>query len=349
MSSITGHDQKFRMVLCAVFFLSMIADVFASEPKSVSSSAEGGVLSIPSDWRVSSRLFVSIPSAKEWLLKKNSSGKWEITSRAQKSDDSVESFLVDTETKTIYLNVEPSRTTLHPVGSSSYRPDECSFGLLASATKPTAEVRSNERKVVGLTVCNSAFTKGESKNAVGTMIGVLSLAYGSRVTQMVVKTEDVRAAIGEAGLIRAAEDAQLDDYRNAYTNATTVNLLSAFIGRYSSNDPDGLLQRAIQKRDELLRVEREDRIKKDLDNQNARMVERTEQIARAQAQAARDADFQRRLKTEMETNCGLILEIKDSLAKVYFPVKNFGSEHWVNRASLFESGTRSCALVEKLK
>lgn len=339
------------LALCAA--LSVATGAFASEQKPAETAPQTApqtaAQAMPLEWRVSSRLFASIPSAKEWLIKKASDGKWEIAPRAQKSDESVESLLVDAETKTVYLNVGPSRTTLHPTGSSAYRPDECSFGLLSAPTKPTTEIRSNDRRVVGLTVCNSAFTKGDPKTTAGKVLGVLSLAYGSLITQMSVKTDELRAAIGESKLIQAVQEANIQDYRIAFATATSVGLLNSFIGRYSEFDPEVLVPKAIQKRDELLQIEQEERTKKDAEDQAARMAARMDQLAKAQAQAARDAEFQRKLRTEMETNCGLILEIKDSLIKVYFPVRNFGNEHWVNRASLSEPGARNCALADRLK
>jgi hypothetical protein len=61
---------------------------------------------------------------------------------------------------------------------------------------------------------------------------------------------------------------------------------------------------------------------------------RNEQEQRRQRIAEADA-FRRAIKPETETNCGPALEIKGSLVKVYFPVANYGNEHWIRRDQLF--------------
>lgn len=73
---------------------------------------------------------------------------------------------------------------------------------------------------------------------------------------------------------------------------------------------------------------------------------RANQEARvAMAQRARDVEtFRRKLAVETETNCGPVLELKGSLVKTYFPVREYGNEHWLRRAELFPPGY-DCSFV----
>lgn len=47
--------------------------------------------------------------------------------------------------------------------------------------------------------------------------------------------------------------------------------------------------------------------------------------------------FQKALKDGDHTNCGLVLETKENLIKIYFPVENYGNEHWIRRDMTFPS------------
>jgi hypothetical protein len=60
--------------------------------------------------------------------------------------------------------------------------------------------------------------------------------------------------------------------------------------------------------------------------------------ARTRDMMAETTAFRSRLKAEDETNCGPAIEIKGSLIKVYRPVAEFGTEHWLQKARLFPPG-----------
>lgn len=338
---IKSNVRRIRgLLICSSFAFSLSSGAVTTEPPQV--STESSSPSDIDDWTISSRLFVSSPLAKEWLLEKKVNGKWAVVSTASKTNEAVESILVDINTKTLYLNVEPSRTSLFRRGEGNYKPDQCSFGVLGMTKGPGGEVRSNDRKIVGLNVCNSSFTKSDSKTTAGAVVGAISLMYGSRVTQMAVSTNEIRAAIIESGLISEIQKTRFIDYREAFQKASTIILLDAFISQYSQFDPDGLLAQAIQRRENLVRVESESRQaeRQRLIAENATMV---------RTQNARNLFFQKNLKPEGETNCGLVLELKGTLAKVYFPMKSFGNEHWVKIENLYESGSRTCELLERLR
>ena len=45
-----------------------------------------------------------------------------------------------------------------------------------------------------------------------------------------------------------------------------------------------------------------------------------------------------KLSEELVTNCGPILEVKKTMVKVYFPVKDYGNEHWIPKNEVFPDG-----------
>lgn len=61
---------------------------------------------------------------------------------------------------------------------------------------------------------------------------------------------------------------------------------------------------------------------------------RTEEQRKRQSWA-RVESFRHAIRIEAETNCGPVLDVKGSLVKVYFPVSNYGNEHWLRKEQLF--------------
>lgn len=53
---------------------------------------------------------------------------------------------------------------------------------------------------------------------------------------------------------------------------------------------------------------------------------------------AKIAVFRKSLAEGVDTNCGPVIEARGKLVKVYFPVANYGNEHWIRRDALFPSG-----------
>lgn len=45
-----------------------------------------------------------------------------------------------------------------------------------------------------------------------------------------------------------------------------------------------------------------------------------------------------KLSEETMTSCGPILEVKKTMVKVYFPVKDYGNEHWISKNEIFPDG-----------
>lgn len=336
-----------RILFVCVALAMTLRMAYADSPTENSNKEvlKGETEHVVDNWKVSDKLFAAAKGAKEWLLQKDSGGHWSITQQASKREETVESVLVDWDRRTVYLNVAPSTT---PLGvKSGWSPDECSFGLLGNMKdERTGQERSNDRKKVGLTVCNSAFTASSTKGVVGGVIGVLSLAYGSRVTQMAVKTDELSAAIKESGLLAAVEAEQLTNYRRSFSNARTSGDWNKFIRTYSRYDPDQLLTQAAENRDRA-------KFEEDAQREERNQRREAEETQRKEAQAKADEEkrqyeeqqrrqrmaqveaFRRSIRIETETNCGPVLEIKGALVKIYFPVANYGNEHWVRKELLF--------------
>ncbi len=71
---------------------------------------------------------------------------------------------------------------------------------------------------------------------------------------------------------------------------------------------------------------------------------RNETARIAQQAAARLKNFRASIKTGLETNCGPVLETKGDLVKVYFPVAQYGNEHWIKRNQLYPAD-KECNFV----
>ena len=69
----------------------------------------------------------------------------------------------------------------------------------------------------------------------------------------------------------------------------------------------------------------------------ALQVASNRQAALAQ-EANRLNSFRDSLAAGVESNCGPVIEVKESLVKVSHAVANFGNEHWIRRKELFPAG-----------
>lgn len=131
-------------------------------------------------------------------------------------------------------------------------------------------------------------------------------------------------------------------YERLFHEAKTISDYDKFIAKYSLNDEKKFVPIAIKKRNELeieqKRIE-EEKQKKEIEQKRIK-----EETDKANAEASQKAKkerikgveyFRETLTVGTTTNCGLIVEIKDPLAKVYFPVQNYGNEHWIKRNELF--------------
>lgn len=125
------------------------------------------------------------------------------------------------------------------------------------------------------------------------------------------------------------KDDALYRYRDAFQAATTVFELRTFIDNYSQSDPDKLIPKAHVKLSALLAQEK-------IEAENTR---------RAQVEEAKKlVSWRKTLREGDETNCGPVLETKRGLIKVYFPVANYGSEHWI-RVDQIQKAGMGCRFV----
>lgn len=304
---------------------------------------EGGVIS--GGWVISDKLFSKPVGAKEVLLQKDVNGRWAIKSEASEKKEGVESFLVDFYNKVIYLNVGPSTTTLGP--EKGGQSDQCSFGLAGFAKdERTGKYRSNDRDRVGITVCNSEFTLSSKKGVVDGLIGIVSLAYASHVTPMAVNVDAIGVAVEDSGLISAVEADFLEAYRKEFSNSKNSRDWGKFIQKYKGYDPDQLLIIAENNRDKAIREEgalQEERRQRLLIEEanrkeaqaKAYAIQRQQEEQQRLLRVAQVEAFRKTIKIETQTNCGPVLEIKGGLVKIYFPIANYGSEHWIRKELLF--------------
>jgi hypothetical protein len=47
------------------------------------------------------------------------------------------------------------------------------------------------------------------------------------------------------------------------------------------------------------------------------------------SKASADQSWRKGLREGDETNCGPVIEVKKTMVKIYFPVQNYGNEHWI--------------------
>lgn len=131
-------------------------------------------------------------------------------------------------------------------------------------------------------------------------------------------------------------------YHDTFASAKTSAQFDAFIHRYSNDDPENLVPRAIMRRDELSLRETEERRRRETEEATRREAQakaeeelrKYEQDQRRQ-RMAKVGSFRRAIKVETETNCGPVLEIKGALVKIYSPVANYGNEHWIRKEQVF--------------
>lgn len=189
----------------------------------------------------------------------------------------------------------------------------------------------------GYNACRSTLTKAASiaENALIAAVGFPILATGSVPRVVIVDDEKVATLIQQTSALQAVKNKiselnrekekdlaaqEREKYKNTFARAVSVDQWDDFIRKYTDNDPDRLVPLAIERRAVALKKERDDR------SSQAKIVQ--ERIAKVD-------QFRRSLKLGSETNCGPVVEIKDSLIKVYFPVSNYGNEHWLRREALF--------------
>ena len=199
--------------------------------------------------------------------------------------------------------------------------------------------------------CDSSLTRVASYN-VGThaFLAVasfgLSAVTGTTVTNVTVDEERFLSLITRTkSMALVAERRQKDDherYLKDFSSATTIQLLNSFIREYASNDPQQKVPIAREKINQLVAEQHLQREIRSKQQQAMRDRELAEQEAR-QLEEARNRSLRQAVNTKFRnevkigdyTNCGPIIESKGNLLKVYFPVANYGNEHWIEISNAF--------------
>ncbi len=120
-----------------------------------------------------------------------------------------------------------------------------------------------------------------------------------------------------------------------FASAGTSSQFNTFVHKYTGNDPDNLVPQAILRRNELrLKEASVEALKRTMQAKIQKEQQEHEQDQMRQ-KLAKVESFRRSIKVETETNCGPVLEIKGSLIKIYSPVENYGTEHWIKKGLLF--------------
>lgn len=206
------------------------------------------------------------------------------------------------------------------------------------------------------TPCKSRLTfrlvgKSIGKNIVAA-ISTLGLASGSH------RAVDREAVLGFIASTGALQEIALNNYRSEFDSSGAVADLNVFIEKYSAYDPESLVPKAILRLKSARIKEEEDRQRRILaeakaEDERQRIERRKQHIAQEMARIAleerekslRAANaFRRTIAVGVETNCGPVLELRGELVKVYFPVMDYGNEHWIRRSELFDS-THGCRFV----
>ncbi len=195
------------------------------------------------------------------------------------------------------------------------------------------------QKSKAYTPCNSAFTKVQSLGtALKGVVAVMSLGMESG-TVRVVDENEVLSAVKQSNLFgkilenqaRISAERELLVYRQAFDAIRTIPQCDDFINKYAKYDPDGRVVLAVARRETLLAQQEESNQRQEIlraEQARTAAMERQKEIIRVTA-------FRLGLKAETRTNCGPVLEMKSTLVKVYFPVANYGTEHWIKKDSLF--------------
>ncbi len=83
---------------------------------------------------------------------------------------------------------------------------------------------------------------------------------------------------------------------------------------------------------------------KALRNEQERVDRKEREIKENEAKILRQEElmtinWRKTLKVGSETNCGPVIEIKNPMIKVYFPVASYGTEHWIMLNTIQRPGT----------
>lgn len=195
-------------------------------------------------------------------------------------------------------------------------------------------------------LCNSSFAVAEVGMSIGKNIvscaTALCLAAG---TWKRVDPQLIQQAALNSNLIAKVQEKIAEDehtkYLAEFSQATTIPKLQAFSNRYRNNDPDGLIPKAQEK---LAVLEQQSTLEAERRSAELRQLSEARQKAKNQANE-RAKQFRESIKVGHETNCGPVIEMKGTLIKIYFPIKDYGNEHWLRLDEVYPKELADCRFV----
>jgi len=176
----------------------------------------------------------------------------------------------------------------------------------------------------------SDFSKMDSIDAASNFI----LKYKGKYDpdELVAKAEAIGVELRES----AVKKSRLLAYREAFAKSISSSDYKKFIEKYQNDDPEGFIPQA---RKNMKIAEADEVIK--------RKEESVRQEAQRKEEAAKQAKLEawrKNIREGDETNCGPVLEVKKTMVKIYFPVQNYGNEHWI-RTDKIKPPLEGCRFV----
>jgi hypothetical protein len=177
----------------------------------------------------------------------------------------------------------------------------------------------------------------------------------------------IAKAVKETNLFNAIESKknifEYEQCEHSFNQASTAAEFDTFIEKYSYlKNAEQLVALAVQNRDVILEKIKAEEEKKRIEEERLAKIQElrtqirdkqlekeTSELEKMEQRAMQNftkniKKFRQTLKNGVDTNCGTIIEMKDSSVKVHFPVKNHGAEHWIDTNKIFPKG-HGCRFV----
>lgn len=174
-------------------------------------------------------------------------------------------------------------------------------------------------------------------------------------------------AVKETNLFNAIESKksifEYEQCERSFNQASTAEEFNIFIEKYSYlKNAEQLVALAVQNRDVMLEKIRAEEEKKRIEEErlakihelrtqirDKQLEKETSELEKMEQRAMQNftkniKKFRQTLRNGVDTNCGTIIEMKDSSVKVHYPVKNHGAEHWIDSNKIFPKG-HGCRFV----
>lgn len=290
---------------------------------------------LSSGWTVADHLGSENGDKAAYCIEKSDT-TWRLTKSCNTNLDNTDIIVVDRHSKTLYLGARQLGENVVKCGYLVKKLPEnvwrCYYGAF-----------TGDRKECGYNPClsNLTYTPKDAGSAVRE-----TLANAITLTPL-TGTTTLSRYIDKEGLFAAAQQVNLFEvvYRDAFSAAKTATNYQHFIDDYRNNDPDNLVSQASQRKDELLRQANEEAAQQKSRQEAAARQKALYAEAHHAAVLRETRSFRQSLKLGDKTNCGPIIEVKGPLVKIYFPVQNYGNEHWLEIEKIYPAGVANCQFI----